>query len=65
MKKIVSILVILLIISCTVSIAYINKPQEEVFQIIGTRSDSTASEELGRTLRAIKAPVKKPEDTIN
>jgi hypothetical protein len=65
MKTILYIIILLIIIGCTVSIAYINKPQEDVFQVVGTRSDTTASRVVGKTISDIKTIVPKTVINVN
>lgn len=65
MKTIIYIVILVIIISCTVSIAYINKPQDEVWQIIGTRTDTTTSRVVGKTISSIKSIVPKTQINVD
>jgi hypothetical protein len=75
MKTIIYIIVLLIIVSCSISVAYINKPQDEAWQIMGTNSDTTTSRIVGKTIDNVKKAsakeakaiinINQDEDTIN
>lgn len=62
MKNFIYLFIVIVIVSCTVSIAYIHQPQEDAIVIIGTNTDSITSGKVGEAIKNTTKP--SSNDTI-